>query len=854
MENISNFIEQISILLLIFVGVGFWFVNRIFKKKMINQSMNYQLMTVRVPRDISQDKNENVKKIAEMIANCDQMISNLNKFKYSIVFEVASPIDSREIMFYVACHRKHIEMIQKMITAYFPFGEVLETKDYTIFGLNNHHGGAIGKLNTNFALPIKTYQNFESDSFSSILNAFSKIEEKEGMAMQLILNSTSTEKKEIKKILEALKDGKKEKDLFKKKFIDFSGVSESLNPFRKSDEKDKKEEPKVIDEVLIKSVESKIAQPLFNVNVRVLVSSPDKHRIDSLIQEVQNGFMQLSSPVLNLIELKKQKGRALQDLMFQYVYRLFDIKNRLVLNSSEINSFWHLPHALMEVPNVKWLRSRTAPVPANLPEEGIVLGKNIYRGDEKLVRQKMKDRRLHTYVVGQTGTGKTTFLKNMVIQDIKDGKGVCFIDPHGDLANEILDYIPEERIKDVVYFNPSDPKYTMSFNILETSPDKQMDQTFIIDEVLEIMDKLYDLKTTGGPIFEQYMRNSLALLMSDPVEQFTLVEVPSVLINDKFRKRLLARTTNFLVKDFWEREAEKAGGDLSLSNMAPYINSKLTPFLTNNIMRPIIGQRNSSIDFEDILNNQKIFIVNLAKGLLGETNSYLIGMILVGKLAVSAFARAGMPEEERKDFYLYVDEFQNITTKTIPQILAEARKYRLSLIIAHQYVAQVKEDIRDAIFGNVGSMVSFRVSNEDGEKLKKYFSPVFNETDLVSLANYNAYVRLMIDGEPSRAFNIVTLKPEVVGISYKPEVIESSNNLYGRLRLEVDAEIMERFQNNNKEIDQKEIVDEKKVDASEEKEDDEEFDEEFLNEILASMREEEKNQNKEEKDKENNKE
>jgi len=196
------------------------------------------------------------------------------------------------------------------------------------------------------------------------------------------------------------------------------------------------------------------------------------------------------------------------------------------------------------------LRSRTAPVPANLSEEGIVLGKNIYRGDEKLVRQKMKDRRLHTYVVGQTGTGKTTFLKNMVIQDIKDGKGVCFIDPHGDLANEILDYIPEERIKDVVYFNPSDPKYTMSFNILETSPDKQMDQTFIIDEVLEIMDKLYDLKTTGGPIFEQYMRNSLALLMSDPVEQFTLVEVPSVLINDKFRKRLLARTTNFLVKDF----------------------------------------------------------------------------------------------------------------------------------------------------------------------------------------------------------------------------------------------------------------------------------------------------------------
>jgi hypothetical protein len=300
--------------------------------------MNYKLMLIKVPRDISQDKNENVKKIAEMISNCDQMISNLNKFKYPIVFEVASPIDSREIMFYVACHRKHIEMIQKMITAYFPFGEVLETKDYTIFGLSNHHGGAIGKLSTNFALPIKTYLNFESDPFSSILNAFSKIEEKEGMALQIVLSSTNSEKKEIKKILEALKDGKKEKDLFKKKGIDFSMATASLNPF-KDLEKEKKEEVKVIDEVLIKSVESKLAQPLFDVNVRLLVSSPDKSRVDGLIQEVQNGFMQLSTPVLNLIELKKQKGTSLQHLMFQYVYRMFDRKSRLVLNSSEINSF-----------------------------------------------------------------------------------------------------------------------------------------------------------------------------------------------------------------------------------------------------------------------------------------------------------------------------------------------------------------------------------------------------------------------------------------------------------------------------------------------------------------------------------
>lgn len=718
-------------------------------------------------------------------------------------------------------------MIQKMITAYFPFGEVMETNDYTVFGLTNFTGGAVGKLNTHFALPIKTYANFESDPFSAILNAFSKIEEKEGMAMQLIINSTTGEKKEIKKILEDLKKGKKEKDLFSRKIVDFSEFGSSLNPFQKSEKDKKEEEVKMVDETLVKNVESKIAQPLFDVNVRVFVSSPNKDRIDDLLQEIRNGFMQLSTPVLNLIELKKVKGKALKDLTFKYIYRLFDNKTRMVLNSSEINSFWHLPHMLLEVPNVKWLRSRSAQAPANLPDTGIILGKNVYRGNEVLIRQGVKDRRLHTYVIGQTGTGKTTFLKNMVIQDIQSGKGVCFIDPHGDLASEILDHIPQERIKDVVYFNPGDPNYTLSFNILESSPEKQMDQTFIIDQVLEIMDKLYDLKTTGGPIFEQYMRNSLALLMSDPEEQFTLVEVPSVLINEKFRKKLLARTTNFLVKDFWEKEAEKAGGDLSLNSMAPYINSKLTPFLTNNIMRPIIGQRKSSINFDDILNNKKIFIINLAKGILGETNSYLIGMIMVGKIASAAFARAAIPENQREDFYLYADEFQNITTRTIPTILSELRKYRLSFTMAHQFIAQVKDEVRDAIFGNVGTMVSFRVSNPDGEVMKKYFAPVFNETDLVGLANYNAYVRLMLDGEPARAFNMATIRPEEVNISYRNEVIENSNMTYGRIRKEVDKEIMDRFFSYNRPDEEKEEV--------KEEEDEAEFDEDFLNDILASM-------------------
>lgn len=283
--------------------------------------------------------------------------------------------------------------------------------------------------------------------------------------------------------------------------------------------------------------------------------------------------------------------------------------------------------------------------------------------------------------------------------------------------------------------------------------------------------------------------------------------------------------------------------------MAPYINSKLTPFLSNNLMRPIIGQTKSSLDFEEIINTKKILIINLSKGLLGDNNSFLIGMIVVGELTLAAFARAAIPEDKRHNFYLYIDEFQNITTRSIPQILSELRKYRLSLTIAHQFIAQVKDDIRDAVFGNVGSMVSFRVSNPDGEVLKKYFVPVFTEVDLVSLANYNAYVRLMTNGQPSRAFNISTILAKPLEISYRNEIIESSNQTYAQLRLEVDKDIMERFKRNNQsdeEIPVKEKASDENDttdDANEGIEEETEFDEEFLNEVLASMRESDKANN-----------
>ena len=407
---------------------------------------------------------------------------------------------------------------------------------------------------------------------------------------------------------------------------------------------------------------------------------------------------------------------------------------------------------------------------------------------------KDKDRRLHMYVIGQTGTGKTTFLKNMMVQDILAGKGLCFLDPHGDEAEEILHYIPESRKNDVIYFNPADREMIMGLNMLEKDPRDSQGATMIANELIEIFDKLYDLKQTGGPIFEQYMRNALNLLMSDPNQQYTLADIPRVLTDADFRKYLLDHSSDLLTKDFWLKEAEKAGGEFALANMAPYINSKLTPFLTNDFVRPIIGQVKTTINFRDIMDNKKIFIVNLSKGYLDEFSSYFLGMIIIGKFLLAAFSRAELPESERVDFNLYADEFQNFTTKNIPTILSEARKYHLTLTLAHQYITQLDEKIRESAFGNIGTIVSFRVSSQDAEQLAKQMAPVFVASDLMNIANYKAYLKLLIDGQPSRPFNIDTIKMERPDISFALEIKELSRDNYCRNRLEVEKEIQSRYQ------------------------------------------------------------
>jgi type IV secretory pathway TraG/TraD family ATPase VirD4 len=384
-------------------------------------------------------------------------------------------------------------------------------------------------------------------------------------------------------------------------------------------------------------------------------------------------------------------------------------------------------------------------------------------------------------------------MTNMALDDIRQGKGVCVIDPHGDLVDSVLGSIPSERVNDVIVFDPGNSKYPVGLNMLEYDASRPEEKTFIVNEIQSIFNRLF-LAETMGPMFEQYMRNALLLLMEDSVnEPATLIEVPRIFTDDEYRKRKLSRITNPVVLDFWQKEAMKVTGEASLNSMAPYITSKFNNFIANDYVRPIIGQTKSAFKFRTIMDEKKILLVNLSKGKIGDINSGLLGMLVVGKLVLAAFSRVDISQEKRNDFNLYIDEFQNFTTDSISVILSEARKYRLNLTIAHQFIAQLEEKIRDSVFGNVGSMLAFRVGPQDADVLVKQFEPVFSQNDLINIDNFNAYVRLLLQGQTSQPFNIRTpLYPPTDHLLVQ-QIKEMSAEKYGANRTSVEQNILQRL-------------------------------------------------------------
>ncbi len=824
-NNIS-FILLLAIFLLVLI-LSSILSSRLRLKKNLMSALGLTLYELHFQQEEFKE-NEQQKNIKELISKMEQFLSGMSVLKEKhnffsskkpyFVLELALKDIGEEVVFYAAVPRRESRIFEKQVESFFPNSRVfIQENDYNIFNREGFGAASYAALQDSPVLPIRIYQDLDFDPLETILNSFSKLKNKgEGAAFQLIvMPADSFFKRKVKMALLALRKGetlamakrKRPSRLTKIFGEDFlSSFEPSVNRindsfFSSSDaEKQRQKEmgPAKINDEAVKTLEKKANKELMAINFRLVSSAATQKEADLILKELESSFFQFSDPQANSFKFVHLKGRALRNALTNFSFRIFDKNQKIYLNTSEISSIYHFPVKRSEAPHLKILKSKLAPAPFDLPKIGSLLGVNSYRGKDAEIRISLNDRRRHLYMIGQTGTGKSNLMEHMAAQDARNGDGLCVIDPHGGLVDSILSKIPDDRIDDVIYFDPANIKRPMGLNMLEYDLDHPEQKTFIANEVYDIFRKLWkDVPEAFGPMFEQYYRNSIHLVLEDPESGNTFLEVIRVLSDKNFRDFKLSRTSNPILKSFWRDVAEKAGGDSALANIVPYITSKYDTFLNNDIMRPILVQEKSSFNFRDIMDNKKILLVNLSKGRLGDLNAYLVGLIFVGKILMAALSRSDTEEESRRDFFLYLDEFQNITTKSIATILSEARKYRLNLTIAHQFIGQLEEEIKKAVFGNVGSMAIFRIGVEDAEFLEKQFVPVFNKQDLINIDNFNAYVKLLINGQTVKPFNIKVLPPEKGNLEKLEALKELSSLKYGRPREEVEEEIRNKYQFKN---------------------------------------------------------
>jgi len=709
--------------------------------------------------------------------------------------ELAVATDAPHLKFYAGVPNSRSDLFEKQILAIFPNARIApQPDDYNVFADDGTTFISVATLGHPHPLSLKDYTEFDYDPMNALLNAFDKIQgEGEGAAVQFVIRPrTKRYGDAYSRIVAALKRGEKPHHAFE---ISGDLLSEIGREIRGIFRTHKTGAENHVDEALVKSVEKKRAAPITETNIRIVSSSANARHAEQVSHELESAFNTYEDTTGNRIAWKRMKGGALRKMIRSFSFRLFTHSSLMPLSTRELTTMYHFPaKGVKSSPHLAQSRFTAAAAPIGLGVNGIHLGSNEFRGSKTEVYMDPNDRLRHLYVIGQTGTGKTSFMKTLIEQDIKNGEGVCFIDPHGTDIIDILSVIPPERYEDVIYFDPAHIDRPFGLNMLEYDESKPEQKSFIVNELLMIFRQLYgDVPESMGPMFVQYFRNATQLVMEDPASGSTLMDIGRVLSDADFRNLKLSRSNNPIINQFWTEIATKAEGESSLQNIVPYITNKFDEFTANDFMRPIIGQQKSSFNFREVIDNKKILLVNLSKGRLGERNANLLGLILVGKLFMAALSRADSVGKQFPPFYLYIDEFQNITTSSIPGILSEARKYKLSLTIAHQFLKQVDEKIRDAVFGNVGSMAVFRVGEEDGEFFGKQFAPTFKPLDFVNIENYNAYIRLLANGVPQKPFNLKSIAPSKGNPGQVDDLRELSYLTYGRDRETVENAIRARY-------------------------------------------------------------
>lgn len=816
---ITNLLIVIAFIL--FVGIIFFIIMMLLDREKrgreIAKILNTRVYLITVPKEgilKKEGEYEPPKDFRQLISVAEQMFSSFasvyqGDLKNKIIKEqeqLSCEIIAHNglISFYLACPKMLEEMVEKQVHAYYPTAHIEKIKSPNIFKFTHQKGelaSATLTLAKKFVLPIKTYLHQESDTISAITNAMSKLDETSAAAFQMIIRPAGENWRRAS--LVASQKVQEGKSVYSERwylkllsgFFDilsgaFHGSSKSndLKPAEKFNQMPKQQTP--MQEALLKAINEKAAKNSFDTIIRIISVAANRTVADTHLQGITAAFAQLGSPDLNSFKVNHGNNQTVKD----YILRRF-IGKSSILNTEELATIYHLPIHSLETPNIRWLLAKEMPAPANLPDEGTILGKSIYRDIEKLVKIKTEDRRRHIFMIGKTGVGKTTLFANAFEQDIRSGFGGCFIDPLGDAIEDILTKIPPERQDDIVLFDPGDVNYPVGLNLLEYQTAQEKD--FIISETIQIFYKLFDPGQTGivGPQWEHWFRNAALTVMNQPGGG-TLIDIPRIFTDDAFRAKIVNYVTDPIVKNFWQQQLAKTA-DFHKSEMYNYFISKFGRFMTNELMRNIIGQKKSSFNLRQIMDEGKILLINLSKGKIGEINSNLLGMIIVSKIQMAAFSRADISEEQRRDFYLYVDEFQNFTTDSFTTILSEARKYHLNLNITNQYIAQLKENIRDAVIGNVGTMISYLIGAADAEFMIKEF-PGISVSDFTNLDKFHAYCKLLIDGMPSKPFSMQGVKSETkANETLREQIRMLTRKNYARPLAEVNTEILENLKATN---------------------------------------------------------
>ncbi len=729
------------------------------------QALSFVLLQVAVPRD-------NEIKIDAM----EQFFAALYSIKKGgpiwklpflnpqdhLSFEIVAK--KEEIRFYVSVPDHLRDLIEKQIHGSYPGAIVSQVEDYNIFSEEGEVAYCSLKLRSSNYMPIKSYKDLAVDPLSVVTSALAKIGEGGGCAVQILMAPADNKwKAQGRKYIARTK--KREADPEKAKFN--------------------------VDAKSLELIENKTTKPGFYTAIRIVASALTHTEAKMILDNVKATFEQFNG---DLNGFTKDKIWVQNNFMTDFIYRYQPMfKAPSVLTSEELATILHFPNKSVETPHIFWLNAKRAPAPAGLATSGIWVGKSAFRGQTKDIYIGENDRRQHIYIVGQSGVGKSLLMSQMILQDIRAGRGVCFIDPH-DTYQTILEQMPPERAEDVIYFDPSNLQRPMGLNIMEAYTEEQ--KHYIVTSIIGLFYKLYDPHQTGivGPRLEHNIRNAMLTVMCQPGTTF--IEVQRALTDPSYVQELLPLVTDPMIRRYWTDQIAQTQ-EFHKSEILDYIVSKFGRFTTNKLMRNMIGQSKSAFDFRKVMDEGKILIINLAKGLIGEENSNFLGLLLIPKILTAAMSRTDVPMEQRRDFYLYVDEFQNFATPDFAVILSEARKYRLNLCVANQFISQMEEEVRNAVFGNVGTMIAFRTGVNDAQFLAHQYAPTFGESDLIKVEAFNAYVRTVVNNEPLPAFSMeINHDFAAINKARNPKAAEMIKELaalkYGRDIKVVEAEIVAR--------------------------------------------------------------